>query len=665
MCGIALNLSGVHIEGHLGADGGSPVEQKDSQFEGPSLADICEGLKRRGPDIINIETLNLTAVQSSTDLQSVANVENSVHVRAQVQSVADLVVQEKRDEPTSTKIQFVGALLSLRGDSPVSQPLRDTAGNILIYNGEIFGGLRVQPGENDTLVLMTALATCCACDCHASLSNIPCACSTRDTTGVHKTVPKILSALRGPWALVYWQAKHQLLWFGRDVLGRRSLLLHRPSLSDPRLLLASVAPAGSTALTGRNEDVHAFQYWEELQCGIHSLTLKSENPVGTSSSFKGLTRQHVWEDPLLLKLVLWDRQYADPSNLTEALLLTAPQQGKETTADSVLKALRHSMERRTSNIRRPQQELVRSSSEDLCLGEDNAYTPVAVLFSGGLDSMILAALLDECLQPDYGIDLLNVSFETSTAPDRISAIAGLAELRRLSPSRRWRLVKVDADLTSMDSYRSHLQSLICPSNTFMDLNIGTALWLAARGEGYLHDTQERLEPIRLEDEDSRTKYRSSARVLLVGAGADEQCGGYGRHRTKYRLGGWAALQAEMRIDMQRIWKRNLGRDDRCMADLGKEARFPFLDEEVVDTLLDKPLWEIVDLRLPIGNGDKRVLREVAMSLGLPGAATLPKRAIQFGSRIARESNKREFGSNRAANQASAGSALLSGIVRLA
>lgn len=28
-------------------------------------------------------------------------------------------------------------------------------------------------------------------------------------------------------------------------------------------------------------------------------------------------------------------------------------------------------------------------------------------------------------------------------------------------------MKVDADLTSMDSYRSHLQSLICPSNTFM------------------------------------------------------------------------------------------------------------------------------------------------------------------------------------------------------
>lgn len=41
----------------------------------------------------------------------------------------------------------------------------------------------------------------------------------------------------------------------------------------------------------------------------------------------------------------------------------------------------------------------------------------------------------EMLDAD-GIDLLNVSFEGSTAPDRISAIAGLAELERVSPSRR-------------------------------------------------------------------------------------------------------------------------------------------------------------------------------------------------------------------------------------
>jgi len=70
---------------------------------------------------------------------------------------------------------------------------------------------------------------------------------------------------------------------------------------------------------------------------------------------------------------------------------------------------------------------------------------------------------------------------------------------------------------------------------------------------------------------SRHKYKSKSRVLIVGSGADEQCAGYGRHRTKYRLGGWNALNEEMRLDVQRIWKRNMGRDDRCISDHGKEV----------------------------------------------------------------------------------------------
>ncbi len=35
-----------------------------------------------------------------------------------------------------------------------------------------------------------------------------------------------------------------------------------------------------------------------------------------------------------------------------------------------------------------------------------------------------------------GIDLLNVSFEGASAPDRVSAISGLIELQQLSPSRK-------------------------------------------------------------------------------------------------------------------------------------------------------------------------------------------------------------------------------------
>ena len=32
-------------------------------------------------------------------------------------------------------------------------------------------------------------------------------------------VPAILSSLRGPWAVVYWQAHTDILWVGRDPLG--------------------------------------------------------------------------------------------------------------------------------------------------------------------------------------------------------------------------------------------------------------------------------------------------------------------------------------------------------------------------------------------------------------------------------------------------------------
>ena len=62
------------------------------------------------------------------------------------------------------------------------------------------------------------------------------------------------------------------------------------------------------------------------------------------------------------------------------------------------------------------------------------------------------------------------------------------------------------------------------------MNIGIALWLAAGGDGWVHG-----------QDGHRYKYKSTSRVLLVGSGADEQCAGYGRHRTKYRLGGYVCI----------------------------------------------------------------------------------------------------------------------------
>jgi len=63
------------------------------------------------------------------------------------------------------------------------------------------------------------------------------------------------------------------------------------------------------------------------------------------------------------------------------------------------------------------------------------------------------------------------------------------------------------------------------------------------------------------------------------------------------------------------------------------------------------LTQKFDLEEPRGVGDKKILRHVAGNfLGLEGAACLVKRAIQFGSRIAREANTHNFGSNRSGKQ---------------
>jgi len=51
----------------------------------------------------------------------------------------------------------------------------------------------------------------------------------------------IFDSLEGPYAFVLLDNRTKTVYFARDPLGRRSLLIHRPSQNEPYLLLASVS----------------------------------------------------------------------------------------------------------------------------------------------------------------------------------------------------------------------------------------------------------------------------------------------------------------------------------------------------------------------------------------------------------------------------------------
>ena len=67
---------------------------------------------------------------------------------------------------------------------------------------------------------------------------------------------------------------------------------------------------------------------------------------------------------------------------------------------------------------------------------------------------------------------------------------------------------------------------------------------------------------------------------------------------------------------------------------------------MVSTLNEIPVWIKADMRLPRGEGEKILLRHMSrIYLGLEACTKLPKRAIQFGSRIAKLKDKNEKGSD--------------------
>lgn len=261
---------------------------------------------------------------------------------------------------------------------------------------------------------------------------------------------------------------------------------------------------------------------------------------------------------------------------------------------------------------------------------------------------MLARLSHELLSTSEPIDLLNVAFQNprihksandddqafnaalESCPDRITGRASYAELCQVCPERQWRFVAINVPYTETLEHQERIITLMHPHNTEMDLSIACALYFAARGSGMMC----------LAPEAESKLYTTNARVLLSGLGADELFAGYTRHATAYNRHGFQGLIDELNLDIGRLGKRNLGRDDRVITNWGKEARFPFLDEKLVAWALAAPVSEKCDFGAAVVEGAdpsaqlescKKVLRCLAWRLGMRKVASEKKRAVSTTS----------------------------------
>ncbi|KAF1846415.1 uncharacterized protein K460DRAFT_286732 [Cucurbitaria berberidis CBS 394.84] len=514
-----------------------------------------------------------------------------------------------RDEETSSQLHatFLSTVLSLRGSTVVAQPLIDEAtGSVLCWNGEawsIHG--EVVTGNDSKIVLAQLLATC-----------------TSSPDASKRAIINLLSSIRGPYAFVFYDATSRCLYYGRDCLGRRSLL--KKSAPDGTLILSSVC------------DNASGEAWTEVEAdGIYIVNF----PIETSQP-PSLCPEHI--------------PHRGPNQEAGALLSfnlpfpamnrTVSEQLHDPRAQIVSKlhiSLERSLQLRTQHVR----EAVKPS----VAGALDQEARVAVLFSGGLDCTILARMCHDLLPASETIDLLNVAFENprihgkldpgnspyELCPDRITGRSSHAELIKICPGRTWRFVEVNVPYTETQAYRTTVMTLMHPHNTEMDLSISYALYFASRGIGSTRSSQS--SPLE--------SYATSAHVLLSGLGADELFGGYQRHATAFARKGYLGLIEELELDFNRLGKRNLGRDDRVISNSSKEVRFPYLDEDFITMVLDLP----VAAKCDFGNAQdetsedpayflepgKRALRLLAWQLNIKGVAAEKKRAMQFGARTAK------------------------------
>jgi asparagine synthetase B (glutamine-hydrolysing) len=264
----------------------------------------------------------------------------------------------------------------------------------------------------------------------------------------------LMSRLNGPFAFVLYDQDTQCLWFGRDAVGRRSLLTRTVMLEDcAAFCAASVSPpqpAHTAAAASPLDD--GAEASDDSGAAQDQATDMCSTVSDVDSGWVEVAPSGMWWLHLQQHLHCTSIPHAHHIPWITPLPPTLPFGNDNAVAytDAVLDCLENSVRARA---------LVHSGS-----------CGIGILFSGGLDCMIIAALAARCVAEHTNIDLFNVAFDAAEAPDRESACAGCCSLSLCSSC-----------FDSQRRIRSHL------SSGFIELCI---LFPSIRWRLFAHDVGE-------------------------------------------------------------------------------------------------------------------------------------------------------------------------------
>ncbi len=221
---------------------------------------------------------------------------------------------------------------------------------------------------------------------------------------------------------------------------------------------------------------------------------------------------------------------------------------------------------------------------------------VAVAFSGGLDSSVIAVLAKKS---GIDVNLISVGLENQQE---------LLHAEKASEALELPIQVQEYDMRDVEKLVSKILWLIEEPNP---MKVGVAMpffWTA------------------------EIAYKIGCRVLLAGQGSDELFGGYKRYLAELDQKDEEALQESLYQDLVSSYESNFQRDYPVCAFHKVELRLPFIDREVVNFALSLPLEfkiESVEDQLR-----KRVLRKAAEKLKISDfIANRTKRAVQYSTGV--------------------------------